>query len=216
MYSPNVLTVLDLFGSYNGTLSPNEHAFLNGLQRENFLLLDKLNVNTFSLDEVISEIKSINIYKSSGITNISSRILKDIWQIYPELLQDILNKSIHSGTFPKAWKHGTVIPIPKIPNPQQVGDLRPITLLPLPGKIMERLIHNKLYPYMEENNILTSKQNGFRKQHGTPDTIFKLITRITDNINIKKVTIAVFIDFKKAFDTLDHLILLQKLLRLNL
>ena len=85
----------------------------------------------------------------------------------------------------------------EIPNPQQVGDLRPITLLPLPGKIMERLIHNKLYPYLEENNILTSKQNGFRKQHGTPDTIFKLITLINDNINKKKVTIAVFIDLKK-------------------
>ena len=199
-----------------GDLTPNENAFLNGLQFTNFLLLDRLNLDAFTIDEVISEIKNINIYKSSGITNISSRILKDVWQIHPELLQHFLNKSIYNGTFPKAWKHGTVIPIPKIPNPQQVGDLRPITLLPLPGKIMERLIHNKLYPYLEENNILTSKQNGFRKQHGTPDTIFKLITLIIDNINKKKVTIAVFIDFKKAFDTLDHSILLKKLSQLNL
>ena len=100
------------------------------------------------------------------------------------------------GIFPKDWKHGTVIPIPKVPNPQQVGDLRPVTLLPLPGKIMGRLIHNKLYPYLEENDILTPKQNGFRKQHGTPDTSFKLIASIIDNLNKKRVTIAVFIDFK--------------------
>ena len=74
---------------------------------------------------------------------------------------------------------------------------------------MERLIHNKLYPYLEFNDILTSKQNGFRKKHGTPDTIFKLITHIINNLNKKKTTIAVFIyiDFKKAFDTLDHMIL---------
>ena len=68
----------------------------------------------------------------------------------------------------------------------------------------------------QENDILTSRQNGFRKQHGTPDTIFKLITHIIDNLNKKKVIVAVFIDFKKAFDTLDHLILIQKLSKLNL
>ena len=59
-----------------GDLTPN--AFLNGLQLTNFLLLDRLNLDAFTIDEVISEIKNINIYKSSGITNISSRILKDI------------------------------------------------------------------------------------------------------------------------------------------
>ena len=178
-----------------GTIDPNEQAFLNERQQRDFLEMNQLNTEIFTLEEVQREINSINVYKSSGINNISSRVLKDIWQIHPELLLNILNKALQKGTFPNAWKHGTVIPIPKIPNPQQVGDLRPITLLPLPGKVMERLIHNKLYPYLEENDILTSKQNGFRKQHGTPDTIFKLITYIIDNLNKKRVTIAVFIDF---------------------
>ena len=198
------------------TIDQREQTFLDERQPRDFLELNQLNIELFTLEEVILEINNINIYKSSGINNISSWILKDIWQIYPELLLNILNKAIRDGTFPMAWKHGTVIPIPKVPNPQQVGDLRPITLLPLPGKIMERLIHNKLYPYLEENGILTPKQNGFRKQHGTPDTIFKLITHITDNLNKKKAIIAVFIDFKKAFDTLDRLILVQKLSKLNL
>ena len=199
-----------------GPLDQQEHIFLNNRLPNDFLDLGQLNINQFTLEEVMLEINNINIYKFSGMDNISSRILKDIWQIYPDLLLNILNKAILVGTFPDAWKHGTVIPIPKIPNPQLVGDLRPITQLPLPGKIMERLIHNKLYPYLEENDILTPKQNGFRKQHGTPDTIFKLISHIIDNLNNKKVTIAVFIDFKKAFDTLDHSILLQKLSQLNL
>ena len=199
-----------------GNINQNDINFLREHQPRDFSGLEQFTLDSFTLEEVQREIKNINIYKSSGINNISSRILKDIWLINPNLLLNILNKAIHSGTFPKAWKHGTVIPIPKVPNPQQVNDLRPITLLPLPGKIMERLIHNKLYPYLEENNILSSKQNGFRKQHGTPDTIFKLLTHIIDNINKKKITIAVFIDFKKAFDTLDHLILQQKLSSLNL
>ena len=180
-----------------GTINQTEQLFLDRSQTGNFLGLNKLNIELFTLNEVLLEINKINIYKSSGIHNISSRVLKEIWQISPELLLDNLNKAMRQGIFPKAWKHGTVIPIPKVPNPQQVGDLRPITLLPLPGKIMERLIHNKLYPYLEENDILTSKQNGFRKQHGTPDTIFKLISNVIDNLNKKKITIAVFIDLKK-------------------
>ena len=77
------------------------------------------------------------------------------------LLLDYINKSLKTGIFPDDWKHGTVIPIPKVANPQMVNDLRPITLLLLPGKIMEWLIHNKLYPYLEENNILVTNQNGF-------------------------------------------------------
>ena len=129
---------------------------------------------------------------------------------------DMINKSLKTGIFPEDWKHGTVIPIPKVANPQTVNDLRPITLLPLPGKIMERLTHYKLYPYLEENNILISNQNGFRKQHGTTDTIFKFIIHVIDNMNDRKITIAIFIDFKKAFDTLNHQILLQKIGKLNI
>ena len=150
-----------------GTINQHEQAILDRNQEEHFLDINQLKIELFTLNEIVLEINNINIYKSSGINNISSRILKDIWQLFPELLLSIVNKAILNGTFHKAWKHGTVIPIPKIPNPRQVGDLRPITLLPLPVKIMERLIHNKLYPYLEENDILTPKQNGFRKQHGT-------------------------------------------------
>ena len=143
-------------------------------------------------------------------------IFKDIWSIIPETLLDIFNKSISQGISPDCWKIGTIIPIPKVSNPQQVSDLRPIALLPLPGKILERLTHNKLYPYLEDHHVLSNCQNGFRKQHGTMDTIFKFISHITDSYNRKENTLAIFIDFKKAFDTLNFDILLGKLSKLNL
>ena len=101
-------------------------------------------------------------------------------------------------------------------NPQSVNDLRPITLLLLPGKIMERLIHNQLYPYLEEHNILSPYQNGLRQQHGTTNTIFKFLSHVIDNMNDKKFTRAFFIDFKKAFDTLNHQILIKKISKLNI
>ena len=97
-----------------------------------------------------------------------------------------------------------------------VADLRPITLLPLPGKIVERLIHDKLYPYLENNGIMAKTQNGFCKNHGTPDTIFKLISHITDNLNNHQDTLAIFIDLKKAFDTLDYNILFKEIDKLNI
>ena len=196
-------------------ISCQEGQFIDG-KSPDFLDLPKLEIRHFTLEEVIKEIDQINIYKSSGIPNILSRILKDIWTIIPTSLQDILNNSIAQGIFPDSWKTGTVIPIPKIPNPQHVTDLRPITLLPVPGKILERLIHYKLYPYLEDNEILSKDQNGFRKHHGTLDTILKLISHKTDGFNSKEHTLAIFIDFKKAFDTLDFKILLKKLHKLNL
>ena len=196
-------------------LSIEEKQSIDNIMTNNYSLLPLLQIRDFSLEELVKEIENINIYKSSGITNISSHILKDVWTITPNLLLDVLNKSISQVIFSDAWKIGTIIPIPKVTNPQHVTDLRPITLLPLPGKVLERLIHNKLYPYLEEHNVLSPFQNGFRKHHGTSDAIFKFISDITDGFNHKKPTLAVFIDFKKAFDTLDFEILLGKLTKFN-
>ena len=70
--------------------------------------------------------------------------------------------SIKEGQFPKEWKKGTVIPLPKITNAKEVGDLRPISLLPLPSKLLERIICKRLMRVLEINNILSPQQHGFR------------------------------------------------------
>ena len=141
----------------------------------------------------------------------SSRFIKDAFLAIPEIVLHLINLILRTSIYPDSWKIGMVVPIPKVPNPSSVTDLRPITLLPIPGKLVERLIHNRLYPYLEEVGAICHNQNGFRKHHGTPDTIFKLISNITDDLNLHKDTLAIFIDFKKAFDTLDYKILLQKI-----
>ena len=86
-------------------------------------------------DELIKEIKNISIYKSSGL-NISTYFLKICFEILtPELLV-IINKSVFNGYFPTGWRKATVVPIPKVNIPEEIGDLRPIALTPLPGKIL--------------------------------------------------------------------------------
>ena len=147
---------------------------------------------------MIREINKIDIYKASGMPEISSYLIKHAFSNIPIVLQHLFNCSLRTGIFPKAWKQGTVIPIPKVSNPQSPSDLRPVTLLPIPGK------------------MISCNQNGFRKHHGTSDTIFKFLGGIFDQLNEKNSTLAIFIDFKKAFDTLDHQILMQKLEKLEL
>ena len=71
------------------------------------------------------------------------------------------------------WRRATVVPIPKVSVPKEIGDLRPIALTPLPGKILERFVHTQLMEHLDTNNLLNDIQNGFRKKHSTIDTIFK-------------------------------------------
>ena len=94
-----------------------------------------------------------------------------------------MNQSIISGIFPEAWNLATVIPLSKVNNPSGVSDYRPISSLPLPGKLREKLLHGQLIEYLENNNLLTNKQNGFRKNHNTNDTAFKLVHGLSNDVN---------------------------------
>ena len=118
-------------------------------------------INMFQLMPLINQIK---IYKSSGIENISSKVFKDALLILNNQAMFMINLSIRSCKFPDAWKKGTVIPLPRVNNPKKVGDLRPITLLPIPSKIIEKVVYSQLMYYLENNNYIHGNQYGFRKK----------------------------------------------------
>ena len=98
-------------------------------------------------EELIKEIKLINIYKSSGF-DIQSYFLKICFELIPLKLLVIMNKSLFTGYFPLKWKKAPIIPIPKVNIPEDIGDLRPIALTPLPGKILERFVHTQLLAHL--------------------------------------------------------------------
>ena len=97
-----------------------------------------------------------------------------------------------------------------------MNDLRPVSLLPLPGKLLERLIHTHISTYLETNGLLDERQGGFRKGHSTISTIAEFTDDLFEDINNNKLTLATFIYLRKAFDTVNHFILLQKLLKLGI
>ena len=160
---------------------------------------------------VLTIVKEIDIHKSSAINNVNTTVLKDAFLVLIPQLTFMYNLSFVTNTFPESWTSAIVVPLQKPGDPSDVSNLRPISLLPLPGKILERVVHTQVSKYLEDAEALSPHQGGFRKGKSTIDTVASFTDDILLSLNNKKYTIATFIDFKKAFDTVDHIILCNKL-----
>ena len=128
---------------------------------------------------------------------------------------NIINNCIDKNVFPTAWKIARVCPIPKIDNPIDVTKYRPISVLCILSKVFERVILTQLCNYIEVKASYNLTQSGFRKGHSTSTLLLKLRDDIIRAMNTNKVTLGILLDFSKAFDTIDHLTLLQKLYEMN-
>ena len=104
----------------------------------------------------------------------------------------------------------TVVPLHKGGNKEDVSNYRPISLLPVPGTILEKIVHDKMMSFFDENIILCDHRNGFRPKRSTMDFIVNLTNDLFTSINNKEVVLAAFINLKKAFDTVNHNNLLEK------
>ena len=161
--------------------------------------------------EMMKLIRGINIKKASSIEHMKAFVLKDAFLSVPEVILCLYNKCLSSHTFPNKWKMATVVPLPKKPNSMDVNDLRPISLLPMPGKILEKIVCMRLQLYMKNNGLLSPKQHGYREKHSTQTAIREHLQNIIENVLDNKPTFSLYLDYKKAFDTVSHSKLLHKL-----
>ena len=165
-----------------------------------------------TIEEVVNLCKNININKSSSIPNISSEVLRDAFLAIPDIVTEIFNLSFEHAEIPDEWKIAKVTPLPKAGKSNNVSNLRPISLLPLPSKLIEKkIVHNRIYNHCNDNNLSDKKQGGFRPNHSTTSTTSFYINDIYEAMNKKQVTVSVYIDAMKAFDTVNHDILCKKL-----
>ena len=149
--------------------------------------------------------------KSSGIDELSSRLCKDAFQVLGYKLVHLFNSSLALGIFPDKWKVAKIIPLFKGGDRASVNNYRPVSLLPIPGKLLEKIAHDRVVKFWEENKFLSADQGGFRRGHSTVSTIADLTDDLFRNINEGRTTIAAFVDLRKAFDTVNIHILIDKL-----
>ena len=162
-------------------------------------------------EQVLEFCKEINTTKSSGIGDIASKILKCAFMVLIPQLVYLFNLSFDTGIFPDSWKRATVIPLFKSRDRSMVGNYRPISLLPLPGKLIEKIAHHKIVSFLENNDILSDKQNGFRKGLCTVSAVADLTDHLFSAINKSETSLSIFVDLRKAFDTVCHNILCRKI-----
>jgi exonuclease III len=163
-------------------------------------------VNKIDIWNILNKIKT-----KSGIDNINVKVMKDSFDTIGEALTEIINESIITGTVPEKWKVSTVIPIPKVPKTNKSEEFRPINMLPVYEKILECVVKQQLLEFIEQNNILCDGQSGFRKRHSCETALNLIVAGWKEKLDEGRSVLAVYLDLKRAFETIDRKILLKKL-----
>ena len=154
--------------------------------------------------------------KSSGIDKIPVRVIKDSLPVTLPVITSLINVSFTRGIFPRSWKLAVVSPILKDGNHEEPNNNRPISLLPILSKVCERVALNQIMLYLMSNERLSTRQSGNKELHSTETSLIRTTDAILSAIDEKKIAAVVLLDMSKAFDTINHGILLNELLDIGI
>ena len=182
--------------------------------------IDPLSYVNFNINSIVTTdisgnqirevINSLN-NSSPGHDELPPFVAKTCMEGYIEPITHLVNESLKSGIFPSELKLARVVPIFKSGDPSLLTNYRPISVLSFFSKILEKIVYNIVFDFLCENEILYDYQFGFRSKHSTQQALITLVDNVTKSLDGSNIVISLFIDLKKAFDTVHHRILLRKL-----
>ena len=175
---------------------------------------------TFEFKEIADEdiANAINLLSSSpssSIDDITALMIKSAKTELIKILKFLFNLSINKRKFPACWKVSKVTPLFKAGNASDVNNYRPISIIPTVGKLFERIIHTQSSTYLKNYDLLTDSQSGFRPGHSTGTALMEFLDHIYRGIDEGGAGGALFVDLSKAFDSIDHTIMIDKLKKLG-
>ena len=181
-------------------------------QYDHTCTVHKFKFSAISADFVLHQICSMQNSKSPGLDQFNIRLLKLAGPFISNCLAHICNLSLGESTFPDQWKKAKFTPIFKAGDKTDIGNYRHISVLPIISKIIERAIHDQLCVYLTNAGILSNAQSGFCSNHSTSTALHDVQDYILKNVGNGYVTGVLFLSLKKAFDLVNHDILIKKLL----
>ena len=214
--SNNPKQIAETFNNYFSTVAQKVDSLIPPTNNVFKDYLKNPNINSFFIqptdaDEVNKLICTLDPKKSNGPNSVPTKLLKLMKDKLSKPLSDIVNLSFSSGIFPTKLEIGNVIPVFKKGDKLSCENYRPISLLSNISKIFEKLMYTRLYSFLSSSNVIYKQQFGFRSKHSTNHALIEITEKIRIALDQGKLACGIFVDLTKAFDTVNHKILLEKL-----
>ena len=211
--------IVEKFNEYFCNIGPNLKKNIPNSQTDFHDYLGERNMQSLFLvptndEELLGIVKALKNKKSPGYDHIVNELIKQVIVGILQPLVHIFNLSMSSGVVPINMKIAKVVPIFKKGDSQLLTNYRPIPLLTCFSKILEKIIYVRTITFLNKTCVFSNYQFGFREKHTTTHAILHLIDKLASALDSRLHTIGTFLDFSKAFDTVDHEILLSKIMSL--